>query len=493
MLRERNKQVISLFIVLVMVGIPVVTAVDGATSAPKLFSQAQLGVTEFSDNILISVNDASYPHHVEPTLAISDGGTLFAGWKNANYSNSGGVRVSFSRSSDGGATWTTPIDMPMFNNSKSRQSDPWLLWHEDMLYYAYLEFGTTSPPENESFSQITVAHSSDNGSTWVPVRASFGQYFADKETMAISENGTIYVAYDDVDTTETDTGTTVRCTKSTDGGNTFKNISVVANAYQGNVGPYITTHNDETFVAYTSLSWPKGNIVLKRSSDGARTWQDLGLVNNDGNYSYFRVVEGHPSKLTLPVIKFDKNNRLYILWADTFNADDESFDVYLRYSDDLGATWSDRIRINPNVEGDQWEPDMDIDSNGRVHIVYYDEQGDSYRLYYRVVEFTGTQHDQPVLGDPIPVADVSTSNTFTRPGDYCTIRLDSEDVPHVVWSDGRNGEMDIYYAHGVYGSGETTTTTTPPTPQNIDMTVVITIISIVAIVIILVYIVRRRS
>jgi len=30
------------------------------------------------------------------------------------------------------------------------------------------------------------------------------------------------------------------------------------------------------------------------------------------------------------------------------------------------------------------------------------------------------------------------------------IQLDSNTVPHIVWSDGRNNEMDIYYAHGIF-------------------------------------------
>ncbi|MFW9909805.1 MAG: hypothetical protein ACFFEF_14645, partial [Candidatus Thorarchaeota archaeon] len=40
----------------------------------------------------------------------------------------------------------------------------------------------------------------------------------------------------------------------------------------------------------------------------------------------------------------------------------------------------------------------------------------------------------------------------TRPGEYMSIQLDSNEIPHIVWSDGRNNEMDIYYAHGIDGA-----------------------------------------
>ena len=95
---------------------------------------------------------------------------------------------------------------------------------------------------------------------------------------------------------------------------------------------------------------------------------------------------------------------------------------------------------------------MTIDENGRVHIIYYDEQGGYYRPYYRTVSFIDNNRDSPILSDPIPIANSLTSSTFTRPGEYMSIKLDSEGVPQVVWSDGRNGEMDIYYAHGVYSA-----------------------------------------
>jgi len=106
--------------------------------------------------------------------------------------------------------------------------------------------------------------------------------------------------------------------------------------------------------------------------------------------------------------------------------------------------------VNPTVQGNQWNPEMAIDTYGRLHIVYYDEQEGYYRPYYRTLTFTGDEHDNPVFGTSISVADALTSSSFTRPGEYMGIQLDSNTVPHIVWSDGRNNEMDIYYAHGIF-------------------------------------------
>ena len=133
------------FTVLIIYTIFLIDSAFAVTNLPEnekiLTSQNTISeIVGFSNNILLSTNDDNYAHHVEPTLAIGDDSVLFAGWKNSETHNGGGARVSVSKSIDGGATWSEPFDMPMFNGKNTRQSDPWLVWHEGMIYYAYLEF-----------------------------------------------------------------------------------------------------------------------------------------------------------------------------------------------------------------------------------------------------------------------------------------------------------------------------------------------------------------
>ena len=129
-------------------------------------------IIAFSDNILLSTRDLPYAHHVEPTIAISDNGTIFAGWKNSETHDGGGARVSVVRSVDGGTTWTDPYNMDMYNGMSTRQSDPWLVWHGDSIYYAYLEFAPGT-----DFTQMTVARSQNYGGSWNPVKASYNEMF----------------------------------------------------------------------------------------------------------------------------------------------------------------------------------------------------------------------------------------------------------------------------------------------------------------------------
>ncbi|MFW9787274.1 MAG: sialidase family protein [Candidatus Thorarchaeota archaeon] len=406
-------------------------------------------VSGFSSNVLLSTDDSTYPHHVEVSMAISDNDTLFVGWKEATTHNGPGIRVSVTRSGDGGSTWTSPYNMPMFTSGTTGQSDPWLAWHDGTLYYAYLEYSIAGP----LLSQITVAKSNDYGFSWTPITASYGQFFADKEMMVVSDDGIIYLVYDDTDDATLIGNATIRLTRSLDGGDTFQEVCNITEQTPWKGLPYLALSNEgQVFVTWLYLepvsgNW--GNIEFSKSLDGGITFQESQFINDGGNYS-----TSAPGKITLPVLRFDQQDRLYVLWADGFDEGENSFDVYLRYSDDYGITWSDRLRVNPVVDGNQWNPEMTIDASGRLHIIYYDEQNGYYRPYYRTLTFTGDEHDFPLFSNPVPVADSRTPSSFTRPGEYMSIQLDSNDVPHIVWSDGRNNEMDVYYAHAIYGDKE---------------------------------------
>ncbi|MFX0032913.1 MAG: sialidase family protein [Candidatus Hodarchaeota archaeon] len=403
-------------------------------------------ILSFSSDKCLSIDDSIYPHHVGVSMAISDDGIIFVGWKNSNSHNGGGARVSFVRSLDGGEIWTYPYDMPMFEEHSTRQTHPWLYWYDDTIYYAYVEHEEILP-EGEYLTQITVAKSDNNGETWTPVKATNGNYFANKETFIVGENNTIYVVYGDSDM---ETGnTTVRVSYSINGGLSYQEIKSLG-ADIDFIGPYVTLNSTEDiFIAWTWAPESGGNLYFTKSSNDGQNFDPPKLINQDGNYCMFEEIDDEPSKITLPVLEFDQHGRLYVVWADKFDQQGDTWDVYLRYSDDFGTTWSNRIRINPSITGHQWNPDIAIDRSGRLHIVYYSEEEGRYKPYYRTLNFTGSYRNIPVFSEEIAIARSFTSSIFTRPGEYFTIQLDSNNIPHIAWSEGRNYNMDIYYSHGL--------------------------------------------
>ena len=406
-------------------------------------------IGSFSENVLLSTSDLHFAHHVEPTIAIGPDDQIFAGWKDADGHNTGGLRVSFTKSLDNGETWSLFNYMSYYAGFLTGQSDPWLVYADGYLYYAYLEYSRSATP----LSHITVATSADFGDTWNRVNATGGVDFADKETMTVDSAGNIYVAYDDIVMSN---GTTyMRLTKSTDHGQSFDEICLIADSVSDpidHLGPYVTTDSqNDVYVAWLwwTLDATWGDVYVTRSLDQGLSFSTPVDINADSeNGTFTASLDGRPMKGTLPVIRFDDNDRLYCLWAELIDAD-QSWGTFLRFSDDYGLTWSDRYTINQVVDGNQWQPDMDIDSQNRLHFVYYDQQGDFFKPYYRMGYFNDSLTTTLTITDALPISEESTNAIFTRPGDYFMVRVDSKDIPHVVWSDGRNNEMDIYYSHGI--------------------------------------------
>ncbi|WP_407288507.1 exo-alpha-sialidase [Streptomyces sp. BP-8] len=93
------------------------------------------------------------------------------------------------------------------------------------------------------------------------------------------------------------------------------------------------------------------DLVLKRSTDGGRTWGPLQVVNQGGGDTH-----GNPAPLV------DRRTGRIVL-AETYNKgrdDGLSCDVpcdrtpHLQYSDDDGATWSAPRDLTPSIRPPQW-------------------------------------------------------------------------------------------------------------------------------------------
>lgn len=419
----------------------------------------------FSPNIRLTASDTLYSQHVEPTMAIGPNNQIFVGWKEADSPDGGGLNVSFSKSTDGGITWTNPIQMPNNYSNTYAKSDAWMYYYNNTLYYSYLEYNLTtinySGPYTGHYSQVTMARSTDNGTTWTTAKASQNKYFADKEAFTVSSNGTIYLTYDDINPDPTAGGSVV-LSKSIDNGLTFSDIANVTDSVNEDiVGPYpAVSSNGTLFVAWSKFNDSNnyfGDVYYDFSLDGGHTFTnntDLNLATENGwAYNW---------KATLPVAKFDSHNRLYVMWSEFENP---HWQIYLRYSDDFGLHWSNKIPINQTTNSDQWQPDFAIDSNSNLHVAWLDEsyqnyQPYQYRPHYMEINFTGTNRDTISKSAVIPVASAYTAGTFYRPGDYLTIQVDSNNIPHVVWTDGRLDYLNIYYSHLIISN------TPPPTSSS---------------------------
>jgi len=96
--------------------------------------------------------------------------------------------------------------------------------------------------------------------------------------------------------------------------------------------------------------WDEGDIdiVLKRSTDGGKTWVPMQVLENDGR---------NPCKTGCPVVL--DNGRILLLWLwNEYIGNDETLRtfrrIFVKYSDDDGITWSTSKEITDQVYRSNW-------------------------------------------------------------------------------------------------------------------------------------------
>jgi hypothetical protein len=177
--------------------------------------------------------------------------------------------------------------------------------------------------------------------------------------------------------------TKVRIAISRDRGQTFsKAVTLSAPAQVGPAVTYVYPSVDaagDVHVAVVSFP-PNGEssvIYVTRSSDDGGTWSPFVPVTTvgalpgcclpnttfrDGITEHFAASPTHPG-------------HLYLTYEDW---DGRQFDVKFTQSADGGATWSEPIKVNDNVEGsaptDQFQPSVAAGPGGAVAVAFYDRR-----------------------------------------------------------------------------------------------------------------------
>jgi hypothetical protein len=287
------------------------------------------------------------------------------------------------------------------NGNYDRASDVWLSYGPDgVLYQAALVFDWF-----DAHDAVTVSRSTDDGATWsTPVfvdrqnRSSFTKG-DDKESITADpyHPGVVYTVWDrysaqnptfsDGHGQRSNKGPAF-FSKSTDGGRTWSDPQVIYNQNQGTLGNQIVVLPNGTladfFVEFIAtnvkggVSWSE-RLSEIQSADGGVTWSTpivVSALTPNGAYdpvdgSYIR---GGDSLFDVAVDP--SSGAVYAVWQDSlFSGVDQ---VVMSKSTDGGLTWSAPAKVsdsparsNPLYE-QAFTPSVDVAANGDVGITYYD-------------------------------------------------------------------------------------------------------------------------
>ena len=72
------------------------------------------------------------------------------------------------------------------------------------------------------------------------------------------------------------------------------------------------------------------------------------------------------------------NGRVYLVYSSESPNESDDLDIYVRYSDDDGATWSNGVRVNDDhTKNSQFLPKISLDpTTGNIAVVWYDSRAD---------------------------------------------------------------------------------------------------------------------
>ncbi len=306
----------------------------------------------------------------DPQLAVASDGTVFAMWLEFP-----GYRTFLTRSSDHGATWTTPVRV---ETTLPWTDHGWLAVSDDGrdLYVAV----------NSGDSHVIASH--DGGATFgTPVLTETSDQDWIHTGGAVAPDGTAYFgAAEYFDSYRGETN--VHVLRSADGGQTWTTTQLgksrpappcrwAPGCYRGffapSTGVAVDPAGTVVFVynAGTIPDQPQ-QIYAHTSLDGV-FWSDPVLISHSdkrANNAFPCVVAG-PSA-----------GEFSVIWQGDRNGDTSAWNTWMRRTRDSGATWGDPVRISTREDGAPYKSakgyrfpygdymGASIDGTGRIHVIW---------------------------------------------------------------------------------------------------------------------------
>jgi len=429
------------------------------------------------------VNDPSADTGVQDTqsssaLVLGSGSNLIAAFNDSG-SWIPGVNdhfTGFSRSADGGASWTDEGSLP--DSTGGDAGDPVLARDASSgtIFLSTLNFDT--------LDTIQVFSSSDDGVSFSPaVNAAPGLGglgdLLDKEWIAVDNfagtgQGHVYLVLRDF--TQAGPGSPrdgILFFRSTDGGSTWGPSGGLLIAGSGNFnvqGAFVTVGPDHAVYIFwldqsagagtpnviemkksTDLGVSFGSVVTVAtlSSSNTGTNGDLGLQGGFRTNSF-------PQAAVNPV-----SGNLYVVYNDA-GVDPDAADIYFRQSLDGGATWGSPVSVSDDTSGkDQFHPSLAVTPDGTALFVgFYDRRldpaGSLIDRFGAIATISGSTvallPNFRITSGSFPVAigqDPAVAADFM--GDYDIAAADNASF-YAAWGDNRNSdsahsnEPDVFFA-----------------------------------------------
>jgi len=159
--------------------------------------------------------------------------------------------------------------------------------------------------------------------------------------------------------------------------------------------------------------------------------QQVQLDQIDIGYSYTTTGGGYSQSVDLAV---DQQENVYVAWED-YQID--NYDIFIQKVDYEGnIIWPNDIRVNTGGSGNQTNPNINIDSDNNLFIIWQDDRNGDNDIYGQKIDSSGN--------NLWPNGDLAISVKTADNQENPKATIDNNNNLYIVWQDYRNGNNDIY-------------------------------------------------
>ena len=355
------------------------------------FAQAeQPGFTAASS--ISNAGDSELPH----VFVSKDG--IFAVWTQSTLGKSD---VFFAKSTDGGYTFGTPVNLS--GSTKGQSLYPQFIEKDNHVYVAW-------QLSLSGVSNIMMAKSLDGGTSFEkPIQLSDGTQLSAFPQLALSGNH-VYSSWIEK---SADNSTNIIFAKSDDQGNSFgAPLHVTHN--MGNSGiPKMYSDGDQVYLTWEDNSRGDYEIFLSKSSDsGASFHVPVDISTTTGQSGTPEIVVS--------------GNTVYAVWMDDTSG---NYGIFFTKSTDGGVTFEKPVDIS-NLKGDSGYPQFAVWKNN-VYVTWTQTMSDTnYDVFFAKSSNNGDTFDKPI----------NLSNNIGASG---WPKIASDGNIYVSWVDSTPGKFDI--------------------------------------------------
>lgn len=319
--------------------------------------------------------------------------------------------IYYKRSTDGGLSWGADTRLTNTNNSSSELVS--VSVSGSVVHLVWLDY-------RDGNAEIYYKRSTDDGVNWeTDLRLTNNTFDSQSPSLSVSVQHLHTVWYDN-----RDGNYEIYYKRSTDGGVSWGADTRLTNNSGQSWYPSVSISGSSVHVVWYDGRDGNDEIYYKRSTDGGVNWgADTRLTNN-------AALSQRPSVAAT-------GTDVHVLWTDFRDGSDA--EIYFKRSTDGGANWETDIRLTNSI-GNSYNPSVTV-SGSALHIVWYDNRDGNQEIYYKRSTDRGINWGS------------DTRLTINIPGiSYLPSVAVSGSAVHVVWTDDRNSNYEIYYKQDPVGN-----------------------------------------